>query len=232
MAGDTGPISRRERPAKPALTRGSIVAAAVALLRAEGMARLTVRRLAKELDTGPASLYVYLRDTEELHAAVLDELLDGVALDAATADGDWRDRLWTVLSSYTEVLLGQPSLARVALVTRLSGPRYLRLVDVLLGLLIEGGMTRDRAAWAVDVLLLVATATGVEQGTRAGTPDARRQHEALIARIDEATPQRYPWIAALGADLVSGPGPARSRWAFDALLNGAMTTPRPDRGQP
>ena len=70
--------NRRERPAKPALSREGIVAAALDVVRREGAERVTMRRLAKELDTGPASLYVYVRDTDELHAAVLDELLGEV----------------------------------------------------------------------------------------------------------------------------------------------------------
>jgi AcrR family transcriptional regulator len=55
------PISRRERPAKPALTREGIVATALEVMRAEGLDRVTMRRLATELDTGAASLYVCSR---------------------------------------------------------------------------------------------------------------------------------------------------------------------------
>ena len=117
------PVSRRERPAKPALTRAGIIAAAVDVMRAEGLERVTMRRLAQELDTGPASLYVYVRNTAELHAAILDELLGAVDLGPATAGGDWRSRLAQVLLSYTLVLYEHPSLARSALVARPSGPR-------------------------------------------------------------------------------------------------------------
>lgn len=69
------------------------MATAVDVMRAEGVERVTMRRLAKELDTGPASLYVYVKDTEELHAAMLDELLaevdlgDGGAGSGATGSG-------------------------------------------------------------------------------------------------------------------------------------------------
>src|SRR5690348_17079572 len=127
------PRSRRERPAKPALTREGIVAAAVAILRAEGLRKVTMRRLAQELDTGPASLYVYVRNTDELHAAVLDELLGTVG--PAPAEGGWRERLERVLTDYTAMLMAHPSLARSALTARPSGPNYLRLIETLLGLL-------------------------------------------------------------------------------------------------
>lgn len=217
--------NRRERPAKPALTREGIVATAVAVMRAEGVERVTMRRLAQELDTGAASLYVYVKDTEELHAAMLDELLAEVGSGAA---GDWRERLWSLLGSYRAVLFAHPSLARVALVTRLSGPHYLALVEAVLALLDEGGMAPGQAAWAVDVLLLTATATAVEHGSRREKPGATREHEVMVGSVATASPLTHPHIAALAADLVSGPGPVRARWAFDALLNGALATPRPE----
>jgi AcrR family transcriptional regulator len=85
--------SRRERPAKPALTRAGIVSAAMSVMRAEGLDRVTMRRLAAELDTGAASLYVYVRNTAELHAAMLEELLSQIDLSPPAASGDWQERL-------------------------------------------------------------------------------------------------------------------------------------------
>src|ERR1700689_4856800 len=102
-------VSRREQPAKPALTREGIVAAAVAVMQAEGLDRVTMRRLAQELDTGPASLYVYVRNTAELHAAMLERLLGQIDLSPVTApassaapassSGDWQERLIAGLTS-------------------------------------------------------------------------------------------------------------------------------------
>lgn len=221
------PVSRRDRPAKPALSQEGIVAAALELLRTEGLPRVTMRRLAQQLDTGPASLYVYVRDTDELHGLVLDVLLGDVDPAAvAERDGEWRERLWSLVRSYTSVLFAQPALARVALVTRLSGPNYLALVDGALGLLAEGGVGDAQASWAVDALLLMATATAVEQGARAERATTAAQDASLVARIDEASTDRYPHIAAVGRELVRGRGSDRSRWAFDALVGGALATPR------
>jgi AcrR family transcriptional regulator len=220
------PISRRERPAKPALTREGIVATALEVMRAEGLDRVTMRRLATELDTGAASLYVYVRNIAELRAYILDDLLAGLDLSPVTAEGDWRERLIAVLWSYTVVLAEHPGLAQSALVTRPSGPGYLHLVDGLLALL-SAEVPAGRAAWAVDLLLHFATSTATEQGTRSRAAGAREEEDQAIAAIVTASADTYPHIAALGLELVSGAGPDRLTWGFHVLINGILQTARP-----
>ncbi|MFB4426282.1 TetR/AcrR family transcriptional regulator [Streptomyces sp. QL37] len=220
------PRSRRERPAKPALTHATIVAAAVRLMAAEGLQRVTMRRLAQELDTGPASLYVYVAGTAELHAAILEELLGEVDLTPATGDGDWRDRLAQVLLSYTRVLFEHPGLAHSALLARPAGPHYLALVETVLAILHQGDVPDAQAAWGVDVLLQVATATAAEQSGRAGDPDAEAEHDALVETLRQASSRTHPRIAALGGDLASGTPQQRLAWIFRAVVNGTATTPR------
>jgi AcrR family transcriptional regulator len=219
--------SRRERPAKPALTSAGIVAAAVSIMRSEGLERVTMRRLAEELDTGPASLYVYFGNVAELRAAVLDELLVEVDLSPVTADGEWRDRLNTVLGSYLAVLMKYPTLARSALLTRPSpsGPRYMDLVEALLALLHQGGVDDQRAAWAVDLLLQAVTTTGVEQGGQRENPDDHSEWDALVDAIDQADATRYPRVHALGPELLSGTSEARFAWGLSVLVNGILATP-------
>ncbi len=217
------PKSRRERPAKAALTRRGIVTAAVEVMRTEGLDRVTMRRLAKELDTGPASLYVYFRSTALLHAAVLDDLLGAVDLSPVEAGGDWRERLEAVLASYTRVLFEYPSLARSAVTARPAGENYLRLVEGLLALMDEGDVPPPQASWGLDLLLQVATATAAEH---AGGDDPE-QWDALTAALRAVRPETHPRIAALGADLFGGAG-QRSSWGIRVLINGVLATPRPE----
>jgi AcrR family transcriptional regulator len=222
-----GPRSRRERPAKPALTRGGIVATAVELVRVEGLARVTMRRLAQELDTGAASLYVYVRNTAELHAAVLDELLGAVDLSPVEAAGDWRDRLGKVLRSYARVLFEYPGLAQSALVARPSGENYLRLVESLLALLSEGGVPKGQAAWGIDVLLQFVTATAAEHAASEPGADAvPGEWEATAAAVRKVSADTHPRLAELGDELFEGPGEARLGWGIRVLINGIASTPR------
>jgi len=213
------PRSRRERPAKPALSRAAIIAAAVAVLRAEGLQKVTMRRLAQELDTGPASLYVYVRNTAELHAAVLDELLGTIG--PVPAGGTWRERVEQVLTAYTAMLFEHPSLARSALTAWPSGPHYLNLIETLLALLDEGGVPPAQAAWGVDLLLQQATATAAEHSAEDTTGGDR---DALTDALRNVSDRTHPHIAARSGELLSGAPEARLSWRFQALINGIERT--------
>ncbi len=223
------PRSRRERPAKPALTRDGIVDAAVRVMRDEGLERATMRRLAHELDTGPASLYVYVQNTAELHGAVLDRLLADRVSTPST--GDWAARLEATLLSYGQILFDHPGLARSVLTLRPSGEHYLELVETLLGLLAEGGVAPGRAAWGLDLLLQLMTATAAEHTTRDASPDAASDAEAQIAAVAAVDPGRFRHLAAMADDLVSGEGEQRLRWAIRAVLTGIRDTPRTDQAR-
>jgi len=223
------PQSRRERPAKPALTRQGIIDAALAILRDEGLSKVTMRRIAAALDTGAASLYVYVRDTEDLHAQILDALLGAVDT-AQPASGTWRERLKALLARYLGVLFAHPEIARMTLVTHPSGPNYLALLDALLALLAAGGVPDREAAWAVDLLLLFVTAVAAEQGTRQASAQAAAEDSALAVALVTVDARSYPQIARLGSELLSGAGIDRFAWALDALLAGILGTPRPKTG--
>jgi AcrR family transcriptional regulator len=225
----SGSRSRRERPAKPALTRQGIIDTALAILREEGLDKVTMRRVAAALDSGHASLYVYVRNTEDLHAQILDTLLAEVSSAAAGA-GTWRDRMKALLTSYGAVLFRYPGIARMAISTQPSGPHYMALVEAILALLNEGGVTGRAAAWGLDLLLLFPTAVAVEHSTPKFTTYKAEALSSLATRITNADPVRYPNISRLGVEIVSGDGAARSDWGFDVLLDGilAASSPLPD----
>lgn len=195
-------------------------------MRAEGLEKVTMRRLAQELDTGPASLYVYVANTAELHAAVLDSLLGEVDV-SGRQEGDWREQLRSVMTSYTLVLFAHPQLARSALVARPSGENYLRLVDRILDLLARSGASREQVAWGVDKLLQDATATAAEQSTQEHDPTSADEWNATLRALHSVENSTHPAIAAHMPELVSGTVEARMRWGFDVLVNGIVQTPTP-----
>ncbi|WP_433376275.1 TetR/AcrR family transcriptional regulator [Actinoplanes sp. CA-142083] len=214
------PVSRRDRPAKAPLSREALVAAALGIMREEGLERVTMRRLATELDTGPASLYVYVRNTAELHGAILDELVAELEQPGEPDPAQWREQLIGLLSAYTDLLFAHPSLARSVLMLRPSGPHYLRLIDTILGLLLAGGLPVRQAAWGVDILLQQATATAAEHGSRDESVEADGEEHDLALAVAEAKAETYHHLARVREEILSGTGLQRRRWAFETLIDG------------
>jgi AcrR family transcriptional regulator len=221
-------VSRRDRPAKAPLSRDGLVATAFGIMRDEGLERVTMRRLATELDTGPASLYVYVQNTAELHGALLDELLFGLVMPAEKARPRWRESLIELLESYTRLLFGYPSLARSVLTLRPSGGNYLRLMDEILRLLLAGGVPDRQAAWGVDLLVQHATAIAAEQGTRSEAVDPDGGPRTQEVAVREADPEAYPNLGRVRDELFSGVGEQRMRWSFDAIIEGVIGVATPE----
>jgi len=213
-------VSRRNRPAKSPLSREVIVTTALALLTQDGLSGLSLRKVAAALDTGPASLYVYVANLAELHALMLDQALGALAF-PITQEGGWRDRLKAVLTAYLRVLYDGPGLAQLALSTIPVGPHALRLLETLLDLLLEGGIDPAVAAWAVDLLTLHVAAVAAEQSVRR----AQGATFGPVTRAVEAAPAAdYPHIHALRVELLSG-GSTRFGWGVDVLINGVLHAP-------
>lgn len=230
----SSPGSRRERPAKPPLSRQGIIDAASVILREEGVAKVTMRRVAQALDTGHASLYVYVRDTEDLHAGILDAKLAAIDTGAssvpASGPGKWRSRLKLLLSQFRDVLFEHPEIARMALSTRPNGPHYAALVETVLALLVEAGVSDRAAAWGVDLLLLYPVAIAAEHAVSPTDPpaDPHRADEvaALAYQLAAVDPVTHPQISRLGRELISGDGASRSDWALDVLIDGIVAGDR------
>lgn len=218
------PRSRRDRPAKPPLSREGIINVALEILQAEGLGRVTMRRIATVLDTGPASLYVYVRDTEDLHAQILDVLVS--RMESSPTEGSWRDRLYALLAAYGRILLAHPEIARMTLTTQPIGPHYFALVEAVLDLLSEGGISDETAAWGVDLLLAAVTATAVEHGASEAAGTEGDRVTAMAAAIAMAPGTRFPRIARLGHEMLAGTGTERFHWGLDVLVNGLLQSPR------
>ena len=207
-------VSRRNRPAKAPLSREVIVSTALHILEQEGLSGLSLRRVATALDTGAASLYVYVANLDELHSLMLDQALAAVKLSEAR-NSLWQDRLKALLLSYFHVLSKRQGLAQLAMATIASGPNSLRIWELLLGLLKEGGVEDFKAAWGVDLLTLYVTAIAAEQSLR--RESALRRVETALSAVSA---KEFPLVFAAKEALLYGEGTLRGEWALDVLLHG------------
>jgi AcrR family transcriptional regulator len=214
-------VESRRRAAKPLLSRDAIIEEGLRQLTSDDGA-MSLRKIAKALDTGPASLYAYVTDMSELQALVLDRALEAVKV--GEAEGSWRHQLEELLRSYTEVLMSSPAVALMAVRTTAVGPNALRIAEALLELLAEAGVDQANAAWAIDMFTMFATAVAAEHvhGSDPGAPDG-----PFARAINRAPANEYPRIHAARNEIMSGTGEERFAWAVDVLVEGILSRAQP-----
>jgi AcrR family transcriptional regulator len=236
MSSEASPRSRRDRPAKPALSRDAIIDAALAIVSEEGIDALTMRRLAQSLDTGPASLYVYVANRDELWDLVFDAAVATIETEP-TDPARWREQLHGLAQRMFEMMaVRYPGMARLAMARIPVGDNALRVSESVLSLLKAGGVGDQAAAYAVDLLSMYITAIAYEQSLYAKLytdPDHEMREIARIAqRFASVSPERYPTIAALRDKLTSGDGNERFALGIDVIVNGLLETPAEGRMTP
>ncbi len=222
------PRSRRDRPAKQPLSRAVIVDAALELVRQDRLDAVTLRSVAERLDTGPASLYVYVANREDLLERMLDRVLSQVP--AVTVDpARWHEQLTALFTATLDALCGYPGIAQVALGSIPVWPSALAITETALALLRAGEIPDLAAAWAVDALYLVTVATAVEQGIAGQRTPTAPHHKSLAASYTDpvrdiyaALPaDRYPNITGMAVTLTEGDTAVRFAFAINAIIAGA-----------
>jgi AcrR family transcriptional regulator len=212
----TRPRSTRSRPSKPPLGLDVVVQAGLDVLRREGLEAVTMRRVASVLDTGPASLYVYVAGREDLLTAMLDAVYGEVPRPALPTQ-DWRATLLDLLQDVKRALDDHPGIAVAALGVVPAGPNALALVELALALLHEGGVTGRRAVWACQVLALHVAGSSSETSLRRASGAAAAQRAAAWR---DADPAGLPNLTPLAPLFRAGDEADRFTFGLELVLDG------------
>jgi AcrR family transcriptional regulator len=219
--------STRDRPAKPPLSEEAIIDVALAINRSEGLAAVTMRRVAKELDTGAASLYVYVANRDELVRLMLDRVLATVP--ALKPDPQrWREQIYELTVRGRDALEMYPGMSSVLIGEPPITEGTMNGAESLLAILLAGGINAQDAAWACDTLMLIMTATATEADVRrsagfAGfSMDTERDVIAahMRAQFMALSPERHPLLIEYADEMVAGAIDERFRFAIDTFLDG------------
>jgi AcrR family transcriptional regulator len=132
------------------LNRARVLEAAVDLADREGIEAVSMRRLGQVLGIEAMSLYTHVRSKDDLLDGMADAIVALVPIDHAA--GDWQTRLRLTILSARDVLLRHPWSARVIESRAEAGPATIRYMDVVAGVLLDGGFSADLAHHALHVL--------------------------------------------------------------------------------
>ncbi|MFB7586689.1 TetR/AcrR family transcriptional regulator [Streptomyces sp. NPDC056169] len=90
------------------LDRDRIVAASIRMLDEEGLAKLSMRKLATELGVTAMSLYWYVDTKDDIIEYAVDTVYGEIDLDVVDAAGDWRERIRVLALDYRRMLVNHP----------------------------------------------------------------------------------------------------------------------------
>jgi len=232
VTADARPRSRRDRPAKAPLSEEVIVDAALAILRAEDLKAVTMQRVATALDTGPASLYVYIKGgRDELRQAMYDRVLSTVTLEPPSADR-WREQALALLERVLAAFESHPGIAAISLANPASTRPALLVAENLLAIFLAGGITRQDAALATDTLLLLTTARAIETDVWRSQDDRHDDQPDVEQHLHDTYTSlpaaEFPHFTELAEELIGPDTAARFRFAVDTFLDGLAARAKRD----
>jgi AcrR family transcriptional regulator len=161
----TKPAPGRGR--KPGMTLERIVAAAVELADADGLAGLSMRRVADRLGVGTMSLYRYVPSKAELADLMLDAVIaEGLPIPARR---NWREGLEQFARASLAGYRRHPWLLRASLTRGAMGPNQAAALDTVLSAIDGTGLSSG------ERLAVVGLVTGYVRGA------AQQLSEAALA---------------------------------------------------
>jgi len=205
---------------RPALTRQRALEVAVALADADGLASLTMRRLAQELAVEAMSLYHHVANKSD----ILDGMIDVVFAEMVLPPTDlgWKAALRVRGHSVRAALTRHPWAVAVIESRTMPGMATLRHHDAVLGCLRGGGFSIPLTAHAYSVLDAYIFGF-VYQEIQLPFDTTGETQEVTGAILDAMPLAEFPHLAELAMEHVMKPGYSYSDefdFGLDLVLDG------------
>ncbi|AGB23277.1 transcriptional regulator [Mycobacterium sp. JS623] len=146
------------------LHKRDVVDAATTLLDSYGIADLTMRRLARELNVSPGALYWHFGNKQELLGAVADRILESVD----DVPGGWRDRVAQICGRLRDALLSHADGAELVSASFAAGQSkaMARVLTHLTGGAADAGVERANAELAARTVVYYVLGFTVDEQSR------------------------------------------------------------------
>ncbi|WKU42705.1 TetR/AcrR family transcriptional regulator [Streptomyces sp. VNUA116] len=164
----------------PRISREEVVTTARRIVDAEGVHRLTMRRLATEIGSTPMALYHHVRNKEELLVLLLDDYATRT-LQRPELPAQPRERVIAAAATIHEALAACPWIVEVLTADDLMATSALWFVEQIVDGLIECGLPSERAVhgyraiWYYTAGEIVVRATAARRRTDDTRPTYREQ---------------------------------------------------------
>jgi AcrR family transcriptional regulator len=216
----------RSTPRLP-ITRDSILEAATRVLDKDGMDGLSMRRVADELGTGPASLYWHVRNKEELLQLLFERFNDEIELPEPDASR-WQEQLKLLGRQVRAAAHRHRDYARLSLGRIPSGPSLARFAEWLFQLLVPVGVPDQVIAYVGDLLSLYVGAYAFEESlgppSPTGEPMSAEQIAAMFRDYLRSLPaEQFPHVHRAAGLLFGGDADERFEFGMAVLIRGIQS---------
>ena len=201
-AGPGGRAGRRLR--RGSLTPEVIVAESLRLLDAQGADGFSMPKLGRALGADPTAVYRHFASKDDLVLAIADRLIEE-AMTGLSARPCWADTVAEVVTRLRATYRAHPGAASLSASRTTQRPAEMRVVDVLIGAVLQAGFEGAEAArvyralgdfalaWAGGEAAFLALEPGLQRADRAAWTRAY----LAVARAD------HPHIWQIRDDLAS-----------------------------
>ncbi|WP_238161358.1 TetR/AcrR family transcriptional regulator C-terminal domain-containing protein [Kribbella antibiotica] len=174
-------------PARETLTREQIVRTALETLDAEGLAGLSMRKLAAKLGSGATSLYWHVPTKDDLIDLLIDEVWGEIDIPEPELAG-WRSGTLLYAHSMRSTIMRHPWLPEVMYTRPSMGPNAMTMGTRGLALIAAAGITGRNADFALGtVMSFVLGSAGGEVATREMARRAGQSIDQLATAVLEST---------------------------------------------
>ena len=199
------------------LSRSGIIDAALGMIDADGLAGVTMPKLAQRLGVGTMSLYRHVRDKDDLIDAVAEHVMQAVEVPRGRPD-DWEGRVVGYLRSLRMAALAHPALSRILADRGLTvGPVFDQLEE-LHGILVSAGFTETDAVRTFYSLLTYVFGFVIWELPRVHQQPAEAYTRAWNDAIDDLDPTTYPRLHALRRSLTTTASSDQFEYGLDHLV--------------
>ncbi|MFF1870155.1 TetR/AcrR family transcriptional regulator C-terminal domain-containing protein [Streptomyces sp. CB03911] len=215
-----GPHPKPSRGPKPALSLDRIARAGVEIADAEGLAAVSMQRVAGLLDFTKMSLYRYVPGKAELVALMVESAI-GEAPPLDGPRGGWREQLSNWAGQLATVFHRHPWLLDATIGPRPMGPGELAWMEQAIAALDGAGLTGAEQMDAV--VLLAGHVRGIAQQARAAGPAGNPEAQLMVTlgELMRAHSERYPSLtAALASAAQPGGHDQALEFGLQRILDG------------
>jgi AcrR family transcriptional regulator len=198
------------------LDRERILVTALALIDAEGLAQLSMRRLAAELGVEAMSLYNHVPSKAALLEGVAELILTEIELPGPEVT-DWRERLRGGARSLRRAALAHPDAVMLLLAQPLQSPQALHPIELALQTLRSAGFGDQATVYAFHTLIGFVFGQVLQE---LHGPFAHPDGDAPPGLTKALEPEQFPAVCALGELAAGRDLEAEFEFGLTAVLDG------------